>query len=1017
MRAWVVAINVLAALPGWLACRASPTPDALFAQAEELRLRQEAAASREAVRLFAEAATAWELAGNRRDAARAVRGAGASHWQLGALTDARESYEEALALVRGAGHPLLESEILSDVGVARAFSADSAAALDAAREECRQALDLARQARAGRQEGDAFTCLGEVAYFSQQHERALEFFREAARLFEAAADERGLAEITLLQGHVYSDLSRLDEARAHFDRAHALWTGLGDRRQQAIALVAGARVLLRRGAYQEALVEFQAALARLEPMGDAIWEGSCLTGIAMVYLDMAETDLAIRYWERAFEIFETAGLRNISVDVLMSAASTYLAAGDHATALSRFARAHAIALELGIRRWEALALRGIGLVHLLSDRPDRALQYLERSLELQRDVGGPRLEARTRADLGEAQALLSGRAAAVVSFEEALALSRSASDRVTEARALFGLARSALARDEPARARALIEQALSVAESLRTEVDNRDLRASYVASVYRYHELHVDVLMRLHRGRPRAGLSARAFEASERARARSLLESLGESGVDLRAGVDPDLLKREQMAKKAFEDWATRLRQVDGSPDPQRDAARLAEEHQGLEERYNQIQAEIRRRSPRYAALARPEPLGLVDVQRQVLDANTILLEYALGEERSYLWAVSATDHASIELPPRAEIERAASRVYERLTARHAADVNPEQRRARVERADAEYWHEAASLAEMVIAPVADRIRGKRLLVVADGLLQYIPFAALPAPGRHAEPRPLVADHEIVNLPSASVLAVLRRETASRARPPREVAVLADPVFEADDPRLRARARSAQPPGRPAGTARGRAPQSTPAVIREGSWNLTRLASTRREADAIVAAAPPGTTLSRMDFDASRAAALSPELAQYRIVHFATHGVLDNENPGLSGLILSLFDERGQPQDGFLRLPDIYGLQLPADLVVLSACDTALGRPVRGEGLMGMVRGFFFAGARRVVASLWKVDDEATGELMSRFYAGMLKGQQSPAAALRDAQLTVWRDARWRAPYHWAAFVLQGEWR
>jgi tetratricopeptide (TPR) repeat protein len=475
------------------------------------------------------------------------------------------------------------------------------------------------------------------------------------------------------------------------------------------------------------------------------------------------------------------------------------AAGDRDNALSRYERARAMAVDLGIRRWEAFALRGIGVAHLLNGLPERAVEDLEQSLELQRGVGGPRQEGRTRADLGEAHLLLGDQVAAVASFEEALTLSRTASERVTEARALFGLARSALAGDEPVRARDFVEEALSVAESLRTEVENRDLRASYVASVYRYHEFHVDVLMRLHRSRRQPGLSALAFEASERARARSLLESLAESGIDLRTGVDVDLLKREQMAKKAFEDWAGRLRQSEDAGEQKE----LAREYRDLEERYKQIQAEIRRRSPRFAALARPEPLSLGEIQRQVLDPETILLEYALGDERSYLWAVSAHDHTSYELPPRAVIEEAATRVYERLTRRHPTGGSATERRERALRAEAEYWRDAAALAGMVIAPVADRIAGKRILVVADGLLQYVPFAALPAPGDRGRPVPLLAEHEIVSLPSASVLAVLRRETADRPRPPREVAVLADPVFEADDPRLRTRPPSS---GRPVAT-------------------------------------------------------------------------------------------------------------------------------------------------------------------------------------------------------------------
>ena len=166
-----------------------------------------------------------------------------------------------------------------------------------------------------------------------------------------------------------------------------------------------------------------------------------------------------------------------------------------------------------------------------------------------------------------------------------------------------------------------------------------------------------------------------------------------------------------------------------------------------------------------------------------------------------------------------------------------------------------------------------------------------------------------------------------------------------------------------------------------------------------------------------IDFDASRATAMSPDLAHYRIVHFATHGVFNNEDPGLSGIILSLFDKRGQPQDGFLRLHDIYGLQLPAELVVLSACNTALGKPIKGEGLVGIVRGFMYAGAKRVVASHWKVDDEATGALMGRFYVEMLKQNRSAAAALRQAQLAVREQQRWQSPFFWAAFVLQGEWK
>jgi CHAT domain-containing protein len=541
-------------------------------------------------------------------------------------------------------------------------------------------------------------------------------------------------------------------------------------------------------------------------------------------------------------------------------------------------------------------------------------------------------------------------------------------------------------------------------ESLRTEVDSRDLRASYFASVYRYHELHVDVLMGLHRRDRQPGLAAAAFEASERARARSLLDSLAEAGVDLRRGLDPGLLSREQVAKAAFDEWARRHERPGrpGSPE----AAAAAGEYRDLERHYDQIQAEIRSKSPSYAALTQARPLRVREVQKEVLDTDTLLLEYALGDERSYLWAISDRDQASYELPPRQEIEGAARRVYERLTARPTPMGG--DRRQGVEQADADYWREATRLSDVLLGPVGRKMAGKRLLVVADGALQYLPFAALPVPGRTGDPVPTVVEHEVVNLPSASIVAVLRRETNGRRLPAKAVAVLADPVFEPDDPRLRAvshdRRAAGQEADAPAG---GRAPRP----------GYARLAATALEAETISRLAPEGTALRALGFDASRATAMSPELAQYRIVHFATHGIFDDDNPGLSGVVLSMFGERGQPQDGVLRLHDIYGLHLPAELVVLSACSTALGKPVRGEGLVGIVRGFMYAGAKRVVASLWKVDDDATGEMMGRFYKEMLEGNRSPAAALRDAQVGVWKQERWRSPYYWAAFVLQGEWR
>jgi len=269
-------------------------------------------------------------------------------------------------------------------------------------------------------------------------------------------------------------------------------------------------------------------------------------------------------------------------------------------------------------------------------------------------------------------------------------------------------------------------------------------------------------------------------------------------------------------------------------------------------------------------------------------------------------------------------------------------------------------------------------------------------------------------DHEIINEPSASALALLMSETASRKQASNAIAVFADPVFEADDPRM-----SSAKPRDEVMTAQMLESDSQRALRDVGftgeGRHIPRLQASKEEAEAIMSLTPWREGFTAIGFEANRATAMRPDLGNYRIVHFATHGLLNDEHPELSGVVLSLFDQKGQPQDGFLRLHDIYNLKLPVDLVVLSACNTGLGKDVRGEGLIGLTRGFMYAGASSVVASLWKVDDEATAELMRLFYGFMLRDGLSPAAALRKAQVTMSQQKRWQSPYYWAGFVIQGQ--
>ncbi len=454
-----------------------------------------------------------------------------------------------------------------------------------------------------------------------------------------------------------------------------------------------------------------------------------------------------------------------------------------------------------------------------------------------------------------------------------------------------------------------------------------------------------------------------------------------------------------------------------------------------------QVETEIRQKSPRYAALTQPVPLSLGEIQSEVLDSDTLLLEYSLGEKVSYLWAVTADSISSYELPARAEIEEASRQVYNLITnptalpldATDAQDQSTPDTRRETQRGISGREARTASraairrLSEMVLAPAAARLGDKRLLVVADGALQFIPFGALSDPtakdGEEAY-HPLIVNHEVVNLPSASTLAVLRRESKERAPASKTFAVLADPVFDGKDARLRgggANAVAARPqtgPTRGLALVHERVKKSAQQTgVLSNTLAVERLPGTRQEAARIAELVPVAERKVSLDFAASRETMTGAELGRYRYVHLATHGFLDSVQPELSGILLSMVNERGEPRDGFFRAHEVYNLKLSAEMVVLSACETGLGKEIRGEGLVGLTRGFMYAGAPRVVVSLWSVSDAATAELMTRFYRGMLTDKLPPARALQAAQISILGDKRYAAPYYWAAFTLQGEWR
>jgi CHAT domain-containing protein len=915
----------------------------------------------------------------------------------------------------------------------------------------REAGDFAGQAQATFGMGRLYAILSDIG-------KVIECYHEASNLWHEAGGHEAEEALALYKlGSLFFRLGRDDELLCreglgylkdalHLNRKAKVREGL------AATLLELGELYETRGDYHKAIGYFEQLLDTLPPEDSRSREANALLHIARDYGLLGQLDFALSFYTRALELAQGAGDKKLEALTRNNASALHARMGHFDEALRHLWKAADAAQSADAQYLLAPTLNAIGATYYMSGVKHEALRFYERSLQLRRELKDRRGEAATLSNMGLLYFELANLEEARNCFRQALKISREDKDKTGEANTLHALgevcyrgrlleeARKSLEdalkvweriKDLSSATRTLaylaythrelgnldlslqtIEKALGIAETLRVKVYNPDWRASILASNSDFYEFYVDLLVDL-------GRQSDAFAASEKRRARSLLDMLAEAGVDIREGADTALAQRERELVQMISAKEQDRVEAEYASVPQTYLFQLDRSLNDLRAQLQLTRAELRASSPHYAALTQPRLQGLEEVQR-LLEADTLLLEYALGRERSHLWVVSHDSMEYYRLPSRDEIEIAALRLYGLLSAPDLTGAAG---------ADAELSEAVLALSLKVLAPVGAAISTvKRLLVVGDGALQYVPFAALIDPAGGEGMRSLVSDHEIIYLPSASTLAALRRDGQRQLPAPSSVAIFADPVFDRSDERVvHLAAVEAILEGHDS-AGRGKVSDFSPLQeaalwksaeevgLRNGG-RFHRLPGTRDEAKAIFSLINEGRGLLALDFEASRATLAAADLTQYRVVHFATHGMVNSTHPELSGVVLSLVNERGEPQNGYLRLHDIYNLKLSAELVVLSACQTALGKEVRGEGLVGLTRGFMYAGSQCVVASLWKVHDQATAQLMTLFYEGVRRNQR-PAAALREAQVKMSQHELWgKSSYYWAAFVIQGEWK
>ena len=792
-----------------------------------------------AVEYLALAVAAAREIQNQSAEAGALNNLGSVQRSLRRYDQATESYQKALTIYRTLTDRSSEAGTLSNLAIVNNLLNRN----DEAIVFYRQALDIHQELKNRTGEGIVLNNLGQSYIRLRQYEKAIENLEPALVIAREVKRRTGEGNTLTGLGDAHSALGYPERSIGYYEQALAIHREVKSRGNEATTLVTLSDLHIKLGRYESAIQALGRALAIARDLKDRATESSVLSTLADAYLHLGRSADAIDHYNQALVLARSVKDRSGEGIILNSLGQVYNTLERNEEALEYLQQGIAIARELKRPTSQTHALASMGEIYSRMAQHDRALEVHAQALAIAREAKYRPGEGLALIRLGDTHRKLGQLEKANEYLQPALAVARALKDPEAETMTLIGLARVARERGELAQARSLAEETLTLIESVRSQMFGRESRAAYFAWAQAANELHVDILMRMHKATPSAGYDALALDSSERRRARGLLELLTEAGMDVRAGVDPKLVERERALERQLNTLAASRLLLQGRTQSPESLASLERDITRLEQERESVEIEIRSTSPRYAAVAHPEPLATRDIQSDLLDNDTLLLEFLLGEERSYVWALSRGSLVSHELPKRIEVEAAVRNVLD-LVSKRGTGVTDASRR----------------LSQMVLGPVANQLRGKRLAIVPDGALQYVPFAMLPSPVRSETP--LIVNHEIVTLPSASTLGIIRTELARRTPARDGIAVIADPVFSTADERMKTTAAAAYA-GSPATIA---GPENTRLLAhlagapgaKGAPTFIPRLPFTRQEADRILGVRPDATNLKAMDFTASK---------------------------------------------------------------------------------------------------------------------------------------------------------------
>lgn len=832
------------------------------------------------------------------------------------------------------------------------------------------------------------------------HDKLIEHCNQSLLLYRKIGDKKNEGNILNVLGIAYRRTSFYSKSLEYYKKAQAIQNEIGDKKSKGLTLNNIGVVYQHLSKYSEGLEYYDKALMVARDIGNIQIEAYAINNIAIIYDILSDHKKSLAYKKKALSISIEIGEKINEAILNNNIGLSYMNLSKNSDALEYYKKSLSIYQVAEYKNGEAGTLHNLGIVNTLLSEYPKALDYYQKALSIYSEIGNKQLESEVLNNIGQLYFILADYQMALEYFNKAYSINKEIGHKRSQSQSFIKIGQTYLALKDYTQALSNFKEAIIITESIRGDFKSNDLKTGFFQYFSELYQDLITCLYELHKQNPSNGYDKQAFTYAEKSKARGLLDLLAESKADIRQGIDPELREQERNLEREYARLNTSLQQELSKSDDainKEEVTSLKTDLKKVEDRFDQLKLQIIRKNPRYAQVKYPESVTIEEIQKTILDDETIMLEYKVTKDALFAWRITKDEYTFSKL----------NITEEELTNKIVKLRNCFSNTPLSLQDYAPVCHELYTL---LLEPLLIETEKKKLLIIPDGILHYLPFETLAniTPGNNVHIKEetyeeltdkdipfLIKDYTITYAQSAGVACNITKDR-KRMSWRNDLFAMGDPVFsDEENSGVGLYTRSALPVGE------GDTKRDGLARLVYSGEEVENIAGLFRKADVYLRK------------EATEERIKEPGvLKNYRYVHLAAHSILNENKPQFSGIILTQDDDPAE--DGYLQTREIFNIELNADLVVLSACQTGLGKQVSGEGFVGMTRAWMYAGTPSVAVSLWPVEDKSTGLLMEYFYSNIKKGM-THSDALRQAKLALMESGdEYNHPVYWAGFILLG---